>query len=66
MPIIEFQDTFKVSGGQVTPVEIENCLLGHPASLINDVTVAGVSGGRISDEKRTPSMDRAYSRWEHQ
>ena len=48
---IEFQDTLKVSGAQVSPVEIENCLLGHPGNLINDVTVAGVSGGRISDEK---------------
>ena len=46
-----FQDTLKVSGAQVSPVEIENCLLGHPGKLINDVTVAGVSGGRISDEK---------------
>ena len=47
----EIQDTLKVSGAQVSPVEIENCLLEHPGKLINDVTVAGVSGGRISDEK---------------
>ncbi|KAF8800324.1 acetyl-CoA synthetase-like protein [Phlegmacium glaucopus] len=45
------KDTLKVSGAQVSPVEIENCLLQHPEKLINDVTVAGVSGGRISDEK---------------
>ena len=51
MPTIEFQDTLKISGAQVSPVEIENCLLGHPGNLINDVTVAGFSGGRISDEK---------------
>ena len=51
MPTIEFQDTLKVAGAQVSPVEIENCLLGHPGNLINDVTVAGFSGGRISDEK---------------
>ena len=32
-------------------MEIENCLLDHPEKLINDVSVAGVSGGRTSDEK---------------
>ena len=47
----KIQDTFKVSGAQVSPIEIENCLLEHPGKLINDVTVAGVSGGRFSDEK---------------
>ena len=45
------QDTLKVSGAQVSPVEIENCLLSHPQGLITDATVAGVSGGRTSDEK---------------
>jgi len=45
------KDTLKVSGAQVSPVEIEKCLLEHPGKFINDVTVAGVSGGRISDEK---------------
>ena len=45
------QDTLKVSGAQVSPVEIENCLLEHPGKLINDVTVAGISGGRISGER---------------
>lgn len=45
------KDTLKVSGAQVSPVEIENCLLDQPDKLISDVTVAGVSGGRTSDEK---------------
>ncbi|KAG6807026.1 hypothetical protein H0H93_002064, partial [Arthromyces matolae] len=45
------KDTLKVSGSQVSPVEIENCLLAEPRHLITDVTVAGVSGGRTSDEK---------------
>ncbi|KAF8962991.1 hypothetical protein BDZ97DRAFT_1701982 [Flammula alnicola] len=45
------KDTLKVSGAQVSPVEIENCLLAHPAQLITDATVAGVSGGRTDDEK---------------
>lgn len=41
----------KVSGSQVSPLEIENVLLAHPDKLISDATVAGVSGGRTSDEK---------------
>ncbi|KIL66829.1 hypothetical protein M378DRAFT_74729 [Amanita muscaria Koide BX008] len=45
------KDTLKVSGAQVSPVEIEDLLLAHPKKLIEDVTVAGVSGGRTSDEK---------------
>ncbi|KAF6747808.1 amp dependent CoA ligase [Ephemerocybe angulata] len=46
------KDTLKVSGAQVSPVEIENCLLANPEKLIIDVTVAGVNGhGRTSDEK---------------
>jgi len=45
------QDTLKVSGVQVSPVEIENVLLAHPQKLIQDIAVAGVSGGRTSDEK---------------
>jgi acyl-CoA synthetase (AMP-forming)/AMP-acid ligase II len=45
------QDTLKISGAQVSPLEIEKCLLSHPGRLIIDVTVAGVSGGRTSDEK---------------
>ena len=36
---------------QVSPVEIENTILEHPEKLIIDVTVAGVSGGRTSDER---------------
>lgn len=36
---------------QVSPVEIENTLLAHPDRLLVDATVAGVSGGRTSDEK---------------
>jgi acyl-CoA synthetase (AMP-forming)/AMP-acid ligase II len=46
------KDTLKVSGMQVSPVEIENVLLAHPGKLITDATVSGVSGhGRTSDEK---------------
>ncbi|KIY51572.1 amp dependent CoA ligase [Fistulina hepatica ATCC 64428] len=44
-------DTLKVSGVQVSPKEIEDVLLAHPDKLIVDASVAGVSGGRISDEK---------------
>jgi acyl-coenzyme A synthetase/AMP-(fatty) acid ligase len=40
-----------VSGIQVSPLEIEDVLLAHPKKLIIDATVAGVSGGRTSDEK---------------
>ncbi|KAF7355679.1 hypothetical protein MSAN_01485700 [Mycena sanguinolenta] len=45
------KDTLKVSGVQVSPMEIEDVLLAHPAKLISDATVAGVSGGRTADEK---------------
>ena len=45
------KDTLKVSGIQVSPMEIEDVLLAEPKKLIMDATVAGVSGGRISDEK---------------
>ncbi|OAX30981.1 acetyl-CoA synthetase-like protein, partial [Rhizopogon vinicolor AM-OR11-026] len=45
------KDTLKVSGTQVSPTEIENILLAHPDKLIIDVSVAGVSGGRTSDER---------------
>ncbi|KII90716.1 hypothetical protein PLICRDRAFT_52417 [Plicaturopsis crispa FD-325 SS-3] len=45
------KDTLKVSGAQVSPVEIEEVLLSQPDKLISDVTVAGVSGGRTSDER---------------
>ncbi|KAG0706739.1 hypothetical protein DFH29DRAFT_980202 [Suillus ampliporus] len=45
------KDTLKISGMQVSPVEIEDTLLSHPNKLITDATVAGVSGGRTSDER---------------
>lgn len=46
------KDTLKVSGAQVSPTEIEDCLLANPEKLIIDVSVAGVDGhGRTSDEK---------------
>ncbi|KAG2109212.1 hypothetical protein BD769DRAFT_1498102 [Suillus cothurnatus] len=41
--IDEDGDTLKVSGLQVSPVEIENTLLVHPDKLIIDASVAGVS-----------------------
>ncbi|KAF5348473.1 hypothetical protein D9756_009593 [Leucocoprinus leucothites] len=45
------KDTLKVSGSQVSPIEIETVLLAHPQKLVSDVTVAGVrGGGRTSDE----------------
>lgn len=36
---------------QVSPTEIEGTLLSQPDKLIIDVSVAGVSGGRTSDER---------------
>lgn len=45
------KDTLQVSGVQVSPSEIEIVLLEHPAHLISDVSVAGVPGVRMSDEK---------------
>ena len=45
------KDTLKIGGAQVSPTEIENVLLAQPDKLITDVCVAGVSGGRTSDEK---------------
>ncbi|KAL4073286.1 hypothetical protein V8B97DRAFT_1953731 [Scleroderma yunnanense] len=45
------KDTLKVSGMQVSPMEIENIILDHPDKLVDDVTVAGVSGGRTADER---------------
>ncbi|KAG2066900.1 acetyl-CoA synthetase-like protein [Suillus decipiens] len=47
----EDEDTLKISGMQVSPVEIENVILAQPDKLITDVSVAGVSGGRTSDER---------------
>lgn len=45
------KDTLKVSGSQVSPTEIEIVLRAHPKGLIDDVIVAGVSGGHTPDEK---------------
>jgi acyl-CoA synthetase (AMP-forming)/AMP-acid ligase II len=45
------KDTLKISGVQVSPSELEGVLMAHPDKLINDAVVAGVSGGRTSDEK---------------
>ena len=41
----------KIGGAQVSPHEIETVLRAQPDKLIVDVCVAGVSGGRTSDEK---------------
>lgn len=35
----------------MSPVEIESVLLAHPARIVSDVSVAGVSGGRTADER---------------
>lgn len=35
----------------MSPTEIEEVISSHPDKLVVDVTVAGVSGGRTSDEK---------------
>ena len=45
------KDTLKISGVQVSPSELEIALLAQPDRLIDDVAVAGVSGGRTADEK---------------
>lgn len=39
-----------MSGSQVSPSEIENCLLSQPDKLITDAVVAGVPGGRTPDK----------------
>ena len=49
-PVV-MKDTLKVSGMQVSPMEIESTILDHPDKLVDDVTVAGVSGGRTVDER---------------
>jgi acyl-CoA synthetase (AMP-forming)/AMP-acid ligase II len=36
---------------QVSPLEIEDILLAHPKNLVIDAAVAGVSVGRMPDEK---------------
>ena len=45
------KDTLKISEVQVSPSELETALMAQPDGLIEDVAVAGVSGGRSSDEK---------------
>ena len=45
------KDTLKISDVEVSPSELETALMAQPDSLIEDVVVAGVSGGRTSDEK---------------
>ncbi|KAF9781855.1 acetyl-CoA synthetase-like protein [Thelephora terrestris] len=45
------KDTLKISGVQVSPSELEIALLAQPDRLIDDVAVAGVSGGRTQGEK---------------
>ncbi|KAI0699126.1 hypothetical protein BC835DRAFT_1405225 [Cytidiella melzeri] len=45
------KDTLKVASMQVSPTEVEETLLAEPEKLIKDVCVAGVTGGRTSDEK---------------
>jgi len=45
------KDTLKISGAQVSPAEIEKTLLTQPDKLITDAAVAGVEGGRTSDER---------------
>ncbi|KAM6494541.1 hypothetical protein JOM56_010902 [Amanita muscaria] len=45
------KDTLEVSGAQASPVKIEDLLLANPKKLIEDVTVAGVSGDRTLDEQ---------------
>lgn len=45
------KDTLKISGAQVAPAEIEKTILAQPDGLVDDVAVAGVSGGRFSDER---------------
>ena len=49
-PVV-MKDTLKVSGMQVSPMEIESTILDHPDKLVDDATVAGVSGGRTTDER---------------
>jgi acyl-CoA synthetase (AMP-forming)/AMP-acid ligase II len=36
---------------QVAPSEIEDALLAHPDGLVVDAAVAGVAGGRTTDER---------------
>ena len=45
------KDTLKIGGAQVSPTEIEDVLRAQPDGLVDDLCVAGVSGGRTSDER---------------
>ena len=45
------KDTLKISGVQVSPSELEMAIMAQPDDLVDDIVVAGVSGGRTSDEK---------------
>ncbi|KAG2122965.1 hypothetical protein BD769DRAFT_1360065, partial [Suillus cothurnatus] len=45
------QDTLQISGMRLCPVEIETMILAQSHKLITDVSVAGVSGRRTSDER---------------
>ncbi|KAI0252104.1 hypothetical protein BJV78DRAFT_1204755 [Lactifluus subvellereus] len=44
------KDTFKISGKQVSPTEIENTVREHPSQLVTDIAVAGVEGERVPGE----------------
>ncbi|KAG7092990.1 putative NRPS-like protein biosynthetic cluster [Marasmius oreades] len=61
------KDTLKVSGSQVSPVEIENVLLAHPEKLITDVTVAGVTPNDLvvstSTESRKELGEKVPRAW---
>lgn len=45
------KDTLKIGGAQVSPTEIEDVIRAQPDGFVADLCVAGVSGGRTSDEK---------------
>lgn len=45
------KDTLQISGMRLCPVEIETMILAQSHKLITDVSVAGVSGRRTSDER---------------
>ncbi|KXN90937.1 putative 4-coumarate--CoA ligase 2 [Leucoagaricus sp. SymC.cos] len=48
------KDTLKVSGSQVSPIEIEAVIMAHPQKLVSDATVAGVHGGGRTSDERVP------------
>ncbi|KAG1742243.1 uncharacterized protein EDB91DRAFT_1236930 [Suillus paluster] len=51
------QDTLKISGMQVSPVEIENTIPAQPDKLITDVSVAGISGGALGKKEVVARLD---------